>query len=67
MLTVGGIIYNGYLADKFRLANFDQLDFYRNGEQPFEIKVPSLTYREIYQLESLLPSGMRFKYRRNPR
>lgn len=56
MLTVGGIICNGYLENKLNIANFEQLEFFRNGESPFEIKVPSLTYREIYQLESLLPS-----------
>ncbi|MBK9388785.1 MAG: hypothetical protein IPN68_00860 [Bacteroidetes bacterium] len=58
MLTTGGIIYNGYQKPSLAASNFSQLDFYRNAESPFEINVPSLTYREIYQLESLLPNGL---------
>lgn len=58
MLTVGGIIYNGNLKDNLKASNFEQLDFYREDESSFEIRVPSLTYREIYQLESLLPTGL---------
>jgi hypothetical protein len=58
MLTAGGIIYNGYQKPSLAASNFSQLDFYRNAESPFEINVPSLTYREIYQLESLLPNGL---------
>jgi hypothetical protein len=58
MLTVGGIIYNGYLKENLEKSKIKQLDFYREAEVPFEIKVPSLTYREIYQLESLLPTGI---------
>jgi hypothetical protein len=61
MLTTGGIIYNGYLKNSLQLSKIDQLDFYRNGQDPFEIKVPSLTFREIHQLESLLPSGLNLK------
>lgn len=58
MLTAGGILYTGSIKPKLSASCISHLDFYRNGDTPFEIRVPSLTYREIYQLESLLPSHL---------
>lgn len=60
MLTLGGIIYSKEDEEKFNSANFKDLDFYRNNENIFKINVPNLTYREIYKLDSLLPSKLNF-------
>ena len=55
MLTVGGLFY----ADEGDLAkcDFDSLDFVRHGAQPYELRVPKLTYRERAALDRLLPDG----------
>jgi len=58
MLTVGGIIYSKSQENQFSAASFDDLEFYRDGNESFDIKVPNLTFRELYKLDSLLPSNL---------
>lgn len=58
MLTMGGIIYNNEDKASYESAKFNDLDFYRDGVENFKIIVPNLTFREIYKLDSLLPSNI---------
>ena len=55
MLTVGGLIY--YDEADLRRCDFDSLDFVRHGAEPYELRVPRLTYRERAALDQLLPDG----------
>ncbi|WP_420575369.1 O-methyltransferase [Ekhidna sp.] len=55
MLTIGGIIFQSKQRFIFDAAKFDEYPFTRNGAEPFEIIVPSLTFKEIYTLDELLP------------
>lgn len=54
MLTVGGLIYSG---ENLLKCDFDSLDFVRHGGDPYELRVPKLTYRERAALDQLLPDG----------
>jgi hypothetical protein len=55
MLTVGGLIYSD--EEDLRRCDFDSLDFPRHGAEPYELRVPRLTYRERAALDQLLPDG----------
>lgn len=55
MLTVGGIIYGSgqkHLLDK---CAFNNSNFCRDGSEPYKIKIPKLTFKEIRHLDSLMP------------
>lgn len=58
MLTIGGVIYKNSDKAKYEAANFKDLKFYRPMQDIFHIKIPNLTYREIYMLDSILPSNL---------
>ena len=57
MTTVGGVIYRADQSQRLANCEFEDFDFLREGDVPFEIKVPPLTYREQMKLSSALPSG----------
>ena len=56
MHTFGGVILDErkHLKD-FEKIKFQEIPFIRDGAQPFEIKVPNLTLKEIKYLESIMP------------
>jgi hypothetical protein len=56
MLTIGGIIYNEAQAGRVNKM-FENIEFIRDGDDCFDIRVPNLTYREIHALDKLLPSS----------
>jgi len=56
MLTVGGILFDEGSQDKFADCHFEELYFFRKDIDPFVIKVPKLTLREIKTLEKFLPT-----------
>lgn len=59
MYTFGGlIIESGEQEELFKKARFEDLSFIRTEEEPFEIEIPKLTFREIKFLESLLPNSI---------
>lgn len=56
MLTVGGILYDEGQRSLFPLAHIEEtFPFVKTGEEPYLIRVPNLTYREIRHLDKLLP------------
>jgi hypothetical protein len=57
MLTVGGLLCRSEDTTAFDVAGFDKLFFVRRGADPFVIKVPVLTFREMRYLDQLLPHG----------
>lgn len=58
MLTVGGIILKNSDISKLESLKLDDLDFFKNREVFFEIRIPSLTIKEIRFLNSQLPNGI---------
>ena len=55
MLTLGGILYESEQSSIVKRAKFSELDYIRKSKQAFNIEVPSLTFKEIYTLDGLLP------------
>jgi hypothetical protein len=55
MLTVGGIINSVNESNLYQACNFEQMNFIRENEEPYLIRIPNLTYREIRHLDRLLP------------
>lgn len=55
MLTVGGILYSRDEQIKYQSANFNQLEFIKLSQDPYFIRVPNLTYRELRYLDRCLP------------
>ncbi len=55
MLTLGGVIHNESDKYKFLSCTFGQLDFVRIDQEPYLIRVPNLTYRELRFLDTHLP------------
>jgi len=55
MLTIGGIVYNDSDEQKINSMNFKNLEFVKELEESFEIKVPHLTNREIQVIDKFLP------------
>ena len=56
MTTIGGIIFRADQAQRLAACEFSDFEFLREGDDPFEIKVPVLTYREQMNLSAELPS-----------
>lgn len=56
MLTVGGLIHEVSQGGLVAKAAFQDLQFVRFGEDPYEISVPMLTYKELGYLNAHLPS-----------
>lgn len=61
MMTIGGVVLNESDKAKFNTANFSELDFYRDDNSFFDIKIPSITLKEIRFLNSQLPNGINEK------
>ena len=57
MVTVGGILMLDGQRASFNTCDFKSLDFCRSGNDPYKIRVPSLTYKELRHLETMLPSS----------
>ena len=64
MLTVGGVLLSDSQRNAYRSAEFENLDFYRSGEDFYQIEVPSLTTKEIVFLDSVLHKGFDFSTNR---
>jgi hypothetical protein len=56
MLTVGGVLYDEGQEHILKKCAFDQLDFYRPGEDAHNIRAPLLTFKELRALDAHLPS-----------
>ena len=57
MLTTGGIVYDAGQEHLVNYCGFEQMDFVRDGERPYEIVVPNLTFREMRHVDAQLPSA----------
>ena len=57
MTTLGGVIYRSDQSQRLATCEFDDFEFVRCSDEPLEIKVPSLTHREQWKLDTRLPSG----------
>lgn len=57
MTTIGGVIYRADQVQRLATCEFDDFEFVRSNEEPLEIRVPSLTHREQWKLDTRLPSG----------
>lgn len=55
MTTFGGVFINQSRRAEFDACGFDRLMFFRNGPDPFRIRAPKLTLREVAYLERQLP------------
>ncbi|MEJ8574153.1 O-methyltransferase [Microbaculum marinum] len=55
MATFGGVFFDREKRAAFDACAFDRLMFNRNGAEPFRIRAPKLTLREIAHLERQLP------------
>ena len=49
MTTIGGVIYRADQVQRLTTCEFGDFEFVRCGEDPLEIKVPSLTHREQWE------------------
>ena len=57
MTTIGGVVYRADQKQQLATCEFEDFEFLRYGDEPLEIKVPSLTHREQWKLDTRLPSG----------
>lgn len=57
MITVGGIVLDQSDDASYRQCAFDDFDFYRSNADPYRIRLPRLTPKEMRHLDELLPSG----------
>ena len=55
MLTHGGILISADQEPTYGVCRFDELPFVRTGEDPFNLKPPHLTFRELRYLDAQLP------------
>lgn len=72
MLTFGGVIVDSGQQHLLSKCGFDQLPYCRSGDDPFLIRIPKLTYREMGELDragtpdaasvASIPQGEREKY-----
>ena len=56
MLTIGGILFSEKDRDKISKMTFENMDFFKDKDEYFEIIVPNLTSREIKTLDKYLPN-----------
>ncbi|MDM8552052.1 hypothetical protein QUF72_18350 [Desulfobacterales bacterium HSG2] len=57
MLTFGGLFFEKGQAAIAASCSFESLPFIREGAEPYRIKVPKLTYKEIHYLQSQFPGN----------
>lgn len=55
IFSVGGIFFDEGQRNVFNTCGFQDLDFYRSGEDPYLIDPPLLTFREMRSLERDFP------------
>lgn len=55
MTTIGGVIYRADQVQRLATCEFEDFDFLRCGDKPLEIKVPTLTHREQWELDAGMP------------
>ena len=55
MLSVGGILFDQGNKSKYKACQFDRFPFVRKDKEPYLIKVPKLTSKEIMHLDAQLP------------
>lgn len=55
MLTVGGILYSKNQEEEFNSCLVDRLEYVKTGKEPYLIKVPNFTYRELRYLDTQFP------------
>lgn len=55
MLTFGGVFFESEKIAELNACAFERLMFVRQGAEPFRIRTPKLTLREIAHLERQLP------------
>jgi hypothetical protein len=60
MLTLGGVIFSPSQQKLIDTINFNDLDFIREEDEPFNIDIPQLTFKEITALDALLPENINF-------
>lgn len=58
MLTVGGLLLRPSDVSACNAAGLQNLFYVRSNAEPFRIKVPILTFREMRHLDQVLPDGM---------
>jgi len=57
MLTFGGILFSENQRDLMDACAFESIDFIRKADEPYEIKVPCLTPKEMRYLNAKLPAA----------
>lgn len=57
MMTVVFVFYDAGQQGLYDMCAFDELAFYRDKEETFDIAIPKLTTREIRRLEGQMPNG----------
>jgi len=55
MLTTGGLIYDEGQKNIVAQCGFTDLPFVSNGDEPYKIEAPNLTFKEIRHLDEQLP------------
>ena len=58
MLTMGGIIYQRSQSPLLAQCDFPSLSFSRLGDDPCQIRVPLLTFKELRALDAHLPGNI---------
>ena len=58
MITVGGVIVDDTLRERFDAVPWAVLDGYRAGDEALRIELPHLTIRELAHLDNQLPNGI---------
>tara|TARA_A100001391_G_scaffold149645_2_gene107095 strand:- start:5296 stop:6222 length:927 start_codon:yes stop_codon:yes gene_type:complete len=56
MMTLGWVINGSEGGSFIKKSGINKLDYYRGGAEPFEIKVPILTPREVTHMNKQLPA-----------
>lgn len=56
MMTIGFVFYDNHEKEKYERCNFDDFDFCKM--EPFLIKAPNLTMKELQYIDSFLPSNL---------
>lgn len=55
MRTIGGILHSDQIKNEFDSAAFNNLEFYRDGDESCHIQVPKMTFREMRSLDQYMP------------
>ncbi len=57
MLTIGGVLCQQSQIPLFESCRFQELEFFRAGDEPFRIETPVITLKERRKLDAGLPLG----------